>query len=65
MVQVLSTPLMAAKEQWKNTAFYFKLKKTVKSSDDDLTCTVFSLKNAVAHLETSDPSGTLTIQNYL
>lgn len=37
--------------------FYFKLKKkTAGSTDGDLTCHVFNLEVAVAHLVTRDPS---------
>ena len=34
----------------------------IGSSDGDFTCHVFSLEDAKAHLETSDPRGILTIE---
>ena len=36
--------------------------KAPETSADDLTCYVFSLENAVAHLRVTDPSGILTIE---
>ena len=34
----------------------------VQEASDDLTCYVFSLEDAVAHLSVTDPSGILTIE---
>ena len=36
--------------------------KAAETSDGNLTCYVFSLENAVAHLPVTNPSGTLTIE---
>ena len=36
--------------------------KAPEKSADDLTCYVFSLEDAVAHLSVTDPSGILTIE---
>ena len=38
------------------------LKKGPETSNGDLTCYVFSLEDAVAHLSVTDPSGILTIE---
>ena len=39
-----------------------QIEKATETSDDDLTCYVFSLEDAVAHLPVTNPSGTLTIE---
>ena len=39
-----------------------QIEKAAETSDDDLTCYVFSLEDAVAHLPVTNPSGTLTIE---
>ena len=36
--------------------------KVAETSDGDLTCYIFSLEDAVAHLSVTDPSGILTIE---
>ena len=36
--------------------------KVPETSNVDLTCCVFSLEDAVAHLSVTDPSGILTIE---
>ena len=36
--------------------------KAAETSDGNLTCYVFSLENAVAHLPVTNPSGTLTVE---
>ena len=39
-----------------------QIEKVPETSNGDLTCYVFSLKDAVAHLSVTDPSGILTIE---
>ena len=39
-----------------------QIEKAPDVSNGDLTCYVFSLENAVAHLAVTDPSGILTIE---
>ena len=39
-----------------------QIEKVPETSNGDLTCYVFSLKDAVAHLNVTDPSGILTIE---
>ena len=39
-----------------------QIKKAPETSGGDLTCYVFSLEDAVAHLSVTDPSGILTIE---
>ena len=39
-----------------------QIEKAPDASNGDLTCYVFSLENAVAHLAVTDPSGILTIK---
>ena len=39
-----------------------QIKKVPETSGGDLTCYVFSLEDAVAHLSVTDPSGILTIE---
>ena len=36
-------------------AYYFRLKKILETSNGDLTCYVFSLEDAVAHLSATNP----------
>ena len=40
----------------------FQIEKAPETSGGDLTCYVFSLTDAVAHLSVTDPSGILTIE---
>ena len=42
-----------------------QIEKVPESNDGYLVCHVFSLKDAVAHLAVSDPSGILTIEKYI
>ena len=44
------------------SSILLQIEKEAESSDDDLTCLVFSLEDAVAHLAVSDASGSLTIE---
>ena len=39
-----------------------QIEKVAEASNGDLTCYVFSLEDAVAHLSVTNPSGTLTIE---
>ena len=39
-----------------------QIEKVLETSGSDLTCYVFSLEDAVAHLSVTDPSGVLTIE---
>ena len=39
-----------------------QIEKVPETSNGDLTCYVFSLEDAVAHLSVTDPSGILTIE---
>ena len=39
-----------------------QIEKVPETSGDDLTCYVFSLEDAVTHLNVTDPSGILTIE---
>ena len=39
-----------------------QIKKAPETSNGDLTCYVFSLEDAVAHLSVTDPNGILTIE---
>ena len=39
-----------------------QIEKVPEASNDDLTCYVFSLEDAVAHLSVTNPSGILTIE---
>ena len=39
-----------------------QIEKAPEASNGDLTCYVFSLEDAVAHLSVIDPSGILTIE---
>ena len=41
-----------------------QIEKVAEGSDGDLTCHVFSLEDAVAHLAVSNSSGILTIEKY-
>ena len=45
-----------------NTLNLLQIGKAAESSDGDLTCPVFSLEVAVAHLPISYPSNILTIE---
>ena len=40
-----------------------QIEKVPETSGGDLTCYVFSLEDAVAHLSVTDPSSILTIEN--
>ena len=40
----------------------FQIEKVPETSNVDLTCHVFSLEHAVAHLSITDPSGISTIE---
>ena len=44
------------------TGILLQIEKVPKASNGDLTCFVFSLEDAVAHLSVTDPSSILTIQ---
>ena len=39
-----------------------QIEKSPEASNGDLTCYMFSLEDAVAHLSVTDPSGILTIE---
>ena len=39
-----------------------QIEKVPETSNSDLTCYVFSLEDAVPHLNVTDPSGILTIE---
>ena len=39
-----------------------QIEKVAETSDGDLTCYIFSLEDAVAHLSVTDSSGILTIE---
>ena len=39
-----------------------QIEKAAETSDGDLTCYVFNLEDAVAHLSVTNPSGILTIE---
>ena len=39
-----------------------QIEKVPETSDGELTCYVFSLEDAVAHLSVTNPSGILTIE---
>ena len=39
-----------------------QVEKELETTGGDLTCYVFSLEEAVAHISTSDPSGILTTE---
>ena len=39
-----------------------QIEKVAESNAGDLTCHVFSLEDAVVHLEVTNPSGVLTIE---
>ena len=39
-----------------------QIEKVPEASNGDLTCYVFNLENAVAHLAVTNPSGILTIE---
>ena len=52
---------MAVAGQWKKKGILLQIEKALETSGD-LTCYMFSLKNAVAHLGVTDPSGILTIE---
>ena len=39
-----------------------QIEKASEASDDDLTCYVFSLEDAVTHISVTNPSGILTIE---
>ena len=41
-----------------------QMKKVPETSNGDLTCYVFSLEDAAAHLSVTDPSGILTILTF-
>ena len=40
-----------------------QIEKAPEASNGDLTCYVFSLEDAVAHLSVTNPSGILTMEN--
>ena len=42
-----------------------QIKKAPEASNGDLTCCVFSLEDAVAHLNVTDPDGILTIEKQI
>ena len=46
----------------KKSSILLHIEKAPKTSNGDLTCYVFSLEDAVAHLSVTDPSGILTIE---
>ena len=46
----------------KKSGILLQIKKAPETSGGDLTCYVFSLEDAVAHLSATDPSGILTIE---
>ena len=64
MIHVLAliTPFTAAAGQWKKKGILLQIEKAPETSGGDLTCYVFSLEDAVAHLSVTDPSGILTIE---
>ena len=61
-VRVLTTFFMATAGQWKIVVYYFNLKKQTETNNSDLTCYVFILEDAVAHLSVNDSSGILNIE---
>ena len=46
----------------KKSGILLQIEKAPEASNDDLTCYVFSLEDAVVHLSVTDPSGILTIE---
>ena len=46
----------------KKKGILLQIEKAPETSGGDLTCYVFSLEDAVAHLSVTDPSGILTIE---
>ena len=45
-----------------NSGTLLQIKKVSETSGGDLTCYVFSIEGAVAHLSVNDPSNILTIE---
>ena len=46
----------------KKSGILLQIEKAPEASDGDLTCYVFSLEDAVAHLSITNPSGILTVE---
>ena len=59
--RVLTTPRSSGRAVQKS-GILLQIEKAPETSDGDLTCDVFSLKDAVAHLSVTDPSSILTIE---
>ena len=53
---------MAVTGQWKKSGIFLQNEKAPEASRGDLTCYMFILEDAVAHLSVTDPSGILTIE---
>ena len=60
--EVLITHFMAAAGQWTKVVHCFIQIEKAPEASADLTCYVFFLEDAVAHLSVTDPSGILTIE---
>ena len=52
---------MTVAGQWKKSGILLQIERAPETSGD-LTCYVFSLEDAVAHMSVADPSGILTIE---
>ena len=53
---------MAVAGQWKKECYITSNGKAAETNNGDLTCYVFSLEDAVAHLSITDSSGILTTE---
>ena len=60
--QVLTTLFTAALGEWKKVVILLQIEKAAETSGGDLTCYIFSLEDAVAHLTVTNPSGILTTE---
>ena len=61
-VQALITHSMAVAGQWKKGGILLQIEKAPEASGGDLTCYMFILEDAVAHLSVTYPSGILMIE---
>ena len=53
---------MAVAGQWKKGGIVLQIEKAPEASGGDLTCYMFILEDAVAHLSVTYPSGILMIE---
>ena len=61
-IDTCSSTLHGSGRAVEKSGILLQVEKVPEASNDDLTCYLFSLEGAVAHLSLTDPSGILTIE---